>query len=78
MKSFVIFAIICFSDPNSVTGISCLNFWENPITHYKSESKCLKASEKHGDAIIKEFENNNFEIQEFIMWCVPSRKKVDI
>jgi len=77
MKTFIIFAVICFNDPKAVTGMTCLNFWEEPITHYKTELACIKASQMKGDDIKYKFERDGIKIQELIMWCIPS-KKVDI
>jgi hypothetical protein len=78
MKSFVIFALLCFENPQSEVGITCMNFWEDPIKHYKNERTCLQASAKRGNEVEIKFEQENIEIKEFILWCMPVTKKVDL
>jgi hypothetical protein len=78
MKAFAIFAVLCFENPQSDIGMSCVNFWEDPMVYYKNERKCLDASTKKGNKIEIEFELQNIKIKDFIMWCIPVTKKVDL
>lgn len=71
MKSFVLFALICFSDPSAVTGASCMNFWEEPIKYYKTDKKCLIASQTIGEEVKIKFEKQGIKIVEFAIWCIP-------
>ena len=53
MKAFAIFAVLCFENPQSDIGMSCVNFWEDPMIYYKNERKCLDASIKKSEIMIK-------------------------
>jgi hypothetical protein len=48
------------------------------MVYYKNEKKCLDASTKKGNKIEIEFELQNIKIKDFIMWCIPVTKKVDL
>ena len=43
MKAFAIFAVLCFENPQSDIGMSCVNFWEDPMVYYKNEKmfRCI-------------------------------------
>ena len=40
MKSFFLFAMICFADPEAPRGISCIDFQENDDKIYNSPKAC--------------------------------------
>tara|TARA_R100000773_G_C4199997_1_gene102809 strand:+ start:131 stop:364 length:234 start_codon:yes stop_codon:yes gene_type:complete len=76
MKSFFLFAMICFADPEAPRGISCMDFQEDDSVLYNSPRACYNAANKMGDKIKIQFTNNGIEILEFIIWCVNSKGKI--
>tara|TARA_R100000234_G_C4979859_1_gene170262 strand:+ start:728 stop:961 length:234 start_codon:yes stop_codon:yes gene_type:complete len=76
MKSFYLFAMICFADPEAPRGISCMDFKENDNVIYNSPRACYDAANEMGDKIKIQFKNNEIKILELIIWCVNSRGKV--
>ena len=75
MKMYFIFALICFQDPQSKEGISCLNFWENNKPTYKA-SKCYARAEEIGDEIVAKLSQDNIKIMEHIIWCVNKKGEI--
>jgi len=76
MKSFFLFAMICFADPEAPRGINCMDFQEDDTKIYNSPMACYNAANKIGDEIKTKFTTNEIEILELIIWCVNSKGKV--
>ena len=76
MKSFFLFAMICFADPEAPRGISCMDFQEDDKKIYNSPMACYNAANKMGDEIKTKFTTNEIEILELIIWCVNSKGKI--
>lgn len=76
MKSFFLFAMICFADPEAPRGITCIDFQENDTKIYNSPKACYDAATKLGDEVKIQFTTNKIRILELIIWCVNARGEI--
>lgn len=76
MKSFVLFAMICFANPDAPRGITCMEFYEAEKKVYKSPQKCYDAANLVGDTVKQQFIDNDIKILELIIWCVNAKGEI--
>ena len=74
MKLFALFGLICFLD-NNQWGESCINFWEDPVVHYKSLEACDAAGKRKGLELRAYFEKNGLKITQGELWCIESKQR---
>lgn len=70
MKVFVIFGLLCFSDPDTIMGINCINFWEPANKEYKTREACVKQSNIVGDMVMKDMQDGRIPVTELTIWCI--------
>ena len=73
LKTFALFGLICFMD-NNQWGESCMNFWEEPVVHYKSLSDCDNAGKRKAIEIRAVLERNGLTITNGELWCIETTK----
>lgn len=76
MKSFFLFAMICFTNPEAPRGITCMDFHERDGKVYNTPNKCYDAAILLGDEVNKQFKQNNIKVLEFIIWCVNAKGEI--
>ena len=72
MKLFALFGIICFIEPD--LGKKCMNFWEDPIQHYKIEQSAERAGKK-GKEINDMFKDTVIDILSLEVYCIPTKQQ---
>jgi hypothetical protein len=72
MKLFAIFGIICFIEPD--VGKKCMNFWEEPVQHYKIE-QCGEQAGKKGKEISDMFYETEIDILSLEVYCIPTKRQ---
>jgi len=51
MKSYILIGYLCFINPASIEGYSCMNFYENPVKLYNTREECVIKSKKLAEKI---------------------------
>lgn len=74
MKLFALFGLICFLD-NNQWGESCVNFWEDPVVHYRSLAECDNAGKRKGLEIRAYFDKQGLKITQGELWCIESKQR---
>lgn len=75
MKEFIIFIILCFQDPLSVTGIQCLNAWEGEMQGYSRE-ECDAKGKELAKIIERDLGYNNIPIMELSVFCLEKKGEI--
>lgn len=74
MKLYALFGLICFLD-NNQWGESCVNFWEDPVIHYRSLGECDAAGKRKGLELRAYFDKNGLKITQGELWCIESKQR---
>jgi len=72
MKSYILIGYLCFINPASIEGYSCMNFYENPVNLYNTREECVINSKHLAEKINKGMEKSNLEILELVMYCLDN------
>ena len=71
--TYVLFGALCLINPDDPKRWPvCMNFWQNPIVHYKTIEDCEKQADKYAKHIKKEYENRKLIVDSLEITCIST------